>query len=82
MYVLIVFQGHRSTVTGLFVLSSGFRVLSADEDGLIQMWRAEDGVSLLNLEGPTHILEVTPNSHLAVSGDADATSVLSYSVCK
>ena len=66
-------QGHRGTVTGLFVLQKSFRILSADEDGLIHLWQAEDGQCLLSLEGPTHILEVTPNSQLAISGDADST---------
>ncbi len=63
----------------VFVLGRGFRVLSGDEDGQLQLWQAEDGTPLLVLDaGATSgaaagVLEVTPNTQLAVSGGADDT---------
>ena len=64
------FQGHRSTITGLFVLHKGFRILSAEEEGVINVWQAEDGTGLVCVEGPTRILHASPNDQLAISGDA------------
>ena len=66
----MILQGHRSTITGLYVLHKGFRVLSAEEEGVIHVWQAEDGTGLLSVEGPTRILHVSPNDQLSISGDA------------
>ena len=64
-------QEHKSCVTSVFIVSDRLQVLSAESAGVIKIWQAEDGVTLLSCSGPTNILGVAPSGDYAVSGDGD-----------
>ena len=52
----------------MFVLADNIRVISREEEGVIRIWRAEDGESLCSIGGPAHTLSVAPSGEHAVSG--------------
>ena len=62
-------QEHSSSIRAVFVFCDNHRVMSAEQEGFIHIWRAEDGEGLLSLMGPVDLLQVSPSSQLGVSGN-------------
>ena len=58
-------------IMSLFVIHNNERILSAEEDCLVKVWLAEDGVTLMSVTAPVNILHVAPNDQYAISGDGD-----------
>ena len=47
------------------------KVFSAEEDGLVKVWMADGGVTMLNVTSPVHVISVSANSTIALSGEGD-----------
>ena len=53
----------------VFIFCDNQRVMSAEKNGFIHVWRAEDGEGLLSLIGPVDLLQLSPSSLLGISAN-------------
>ncbi len=66
-----LFKEHESVIKKAFVMNDNIRVMTAEAQGVIKIWKAEDGTTFLSLSGPVNILNLAPNSQFAISGQGD-----------
>ncbi len=62
-------QQHESVVSSVHVLADNARVMSAESAGLIKLWQAADGETLMSVTAPTHTLALSPSTEFAISAD-------------
>lgn len=66
-----MFQEHDSEITAVKVASDSRKVLSADRNGFLKLWLADNGAVVLSCRGPTSFLDITTNIKFAVCGVGD-----------
>ncbi|CAH1794783.1 unnamed protein product [Owenia fusiformis] len=74
--VITNYTEHETPITAVDAISKGYdmdytRIVSADAGNIVRIWKAEDGETILKLDGPTTMFCVSPEANFAVSGDGD-----------
>lgn len=64
--IVTTFKGHGTALSSVSVMMDSRRVVSADRDGLLCVWLADNSTLLQTIQGPHKCLAITNNMKFAV----------------
>ncbi|XP_049840536.1 protein qui-1 [Schistocerca gregaria] len=71
--VVSVFKGHQATITAVTAMMDSRRVVTADRQGILAVWLADNATLLHSCGGPSQCLAITNSMKYVVCGNGDTS---------
>ncbi|XP_049942860.1 protein qui-1 [Schistocerca serialis cubense] len=71
--VVSVFKGHQATITAVAAMMDSRRVVTADRQGILAVWLADNATLLHSCGGPSQCLAITNSMKYVVCGNGDTS---------